>query len=97
MPELDAVADLKAAGLLEASPDGLRTTRRWHAAMSRAASRLHESGAPWMDLRLPVVAALAELVPCDDETLVRYAAEMLSVEASELTQPRRGPAATPEL
>jgi hypothetical protein len=88
MPELDAIAALEAAGLLESSPAGLRTTRRWHAAMSRAASRLHESGAPWMDLRLPVVAALAELVPSDDETLVRYAAAMLAVESGELTGAR---------
>ena len=90
MPELDAtIAELEAAGLLARTEGGLRTTRRWHAAMARAALRLHESGAPWMDLRLPVVSALLELMPSDDETLVRYTAAMLSAEAAELTRPRQ--------
>ncbi|HET7754802.1 MAG TPA: hypothetical protein VFK85_12905 [Anaeromyxobacteraceae bacterium] len=91
MPDLDgAYTDLEAAGLLDRSQGTLRTTRRWQAAMARAALRLHESGAPWMDLRLPVVAALMELVPCDDEALVRYTAAMLSVESTELARPRGG-------
>jgi hypothetical protein len=95
MPELEgALAELAAAGLLELRDDGARTTRRWQAAMARAAVRLHESGAPWMDLRLPVVAALIEVLPSDDETLVRRAAAMLTVEAAELT--RRRDEAAPE-
>jgi hypothetical protein len=95
MPEADAVAELEAAGLLESTTEGPRTTRRWQAAMARAASRLYEVGAPWTDLRLPVVAALIELVPADDETLVRYTATMLTVESRELTRGGR-PAAPQE-
>ena len=89
MPELDVLAELEADGLLERGANGVRTTRRWQAAMARAASRLHSSGAPWMDLRLPVVAALVELARVDDEKLVRFAAVMLSVEAGELTRGSR--------
>jgi hypothetical protein len=96
MPDEAAVAELVAAGLLERGDDGPRTSRRWQAAMARAATRLHAAGAPWMDLRLPVVSALLELVEADDETLVRYTAVMLSVESAELTRGAREPAADPE-
>jgi hypothetical protein len=82
--EAAAVAALRAARLLEGGADRPRTTRRWRGAMARAAARLHDDGAPWMDLRLPVVAALAELLDLDDEALIRCAAVMLSVEAGEL-------------
>lgn len=96
MPDEVAVAELVSAGLLERAAEGPRTTRRWQAAMARAAIRLHEAGAPWMDLRLPVVSALLELVDADDETLVRYTAVMLSVEAAELTRGGREPVAPQE-
>jgi hypothetical protein len=60
MPE-DPLARLARDGLVQEAAAGPETTARWKAAMARAALRLHERGAPWGDLRLPVAAALVEL------------------------------------
>jgi hypothetical protein len=80
-----AAEELVAAGLLVRGEHGLATTRRWQAAMARAAARLYASEAPWQDLRLPIAMALADVVAADDDaTLVRYVEVMLAVETPAL-------------
>lgn len=84
-PALAAAAEaLVAAGLLVRGERGLATTRRWQAAMARAAARLYASEAPWEDLRLPIAMALAELVEADDAALARCVEVMLDVESATL-------------
>jgi hypothetical protein len=82
-PEDEVVEALRAEGLVSVGEDGVRTTRRWQAAMARAAARLLAARAPF-DLRLPVAAALVELVQVDDETLVRWVEVMVAVESGAL-------------
>ncbi len=73
-------------GLLRHDGDRTRTTPRWQAAMARAALGLQSSGAPWTDLRLPIVAALLERYPdASDEELTALVTVMLPVEEAELS------------
>ena len=83
-PAADAAEELVAAGVLVRGQHGLASTRRFQAAMARAAARLYATGAPWQDLRLPIAMALAEAVAADDATLVRYVEVMLGVETAAL-------------
>jgi hypothetical protein len=83
----EVVAQLTAAELVALHDGRLRTTRRWQGALARAAVRLYAEGAPWKDLRLPIAAALVELLSTDDDTLVACVDVMLAVEVEEL---RRG-------
>lgn len=83
----EAIAQLTAADLVALLEGRLRTTRRWQGALARAAARLYAEGAPWRDLRLPIAAALVELLQADDDTLVACVDVMLAVELEEL---RRG-------
>ncbi len=81
----DAVDVLESDGLIRRDGDRLRTTPRWQAAMARSALRLQRSGAPWMDLRLPIVAALLERHPdASDADLAALVEVMLPVEEAEL-------------
>ncbi len=92
----DAAAEaLVAAGLLVRGEHGLATTRRWQAAMARAAARLYAAEAPWQDLRLPIALALADLVTADDDTLVGYVEVMLDVESAALRRTFGGGAEVP--
>lgn len=76
---------LLADGLVRRDGDRTRTTPRWHAAMARAALRLQQGGAPWKDVRLPVVAALVERYPdLADEDLVALVEAMVPIEEAEL-------------
>ncbi len=84
MPSDDTIAALEAAGLVAREAEGLRTTRRWQAAMARAAIRCYDAGAEWRDLRLPVAAALLELFgSTDDSTLASYVDAMAALESAE--------------
>jgi hypothetical protein len=81
MPEPDALERLAADGLVSIDAAGTRTTRRWQAALARAAVRLQRMGAPWRDLRLPIASALLELYPdATDEELARRIEALLPLE-----------------
>ena len=58
---------LEADGFAEASPDGVRLTRRWHAALTRAAFRGLAEGSELDDIRVPIAAALIEVYGDEDE------------------------------
>ena len=76
---------LERDGLLRQDGDRLRTTPRWQAAMARSALNLQRTNAPWMDLRLPIVAALLERYPeASDDELGALAEVMVPVEQAEL-------------
>ena len=53
-------ARLEQDGLLERADGVLRTTRRWHAVLARAAQRLYQEGHELADMRTPIAAALLE-------------------------------------
>ena len=62
-----------------------RTTARWQAAMARAAAGLQRRGAPWRDLRLPIISALIDRFPeATDEEVVDLAEAMVAIEEQEL-------------
>jgi hypothetical protein len=90
------LARLEADGLLRAEGDRYRTTRRWQAAMARAALRLLRAGEPSGDLRVPVVSALVELYGDEyaDGELARLAEVMTPIEATELGGDRPSPVGT---
>lgn len=71
--------------LIRRDGERTRTTPRWQAAMARAALKLQRDGAPWRDVRLPVVAALVERYPdATDEEIVALVEVMAPVEEAEL-------------
>lgn len=87
MPEESSAAleALVRDGLVRVEAGQARTTRRWQAAMTRAALRLSRQGEDLEDLRLPMVAAMLELCPgAPDEVLARRVEAMLPVEAREV-------------
>lgn len=72
----------------------LRTTRRFQAAMARAAAELARDDGERFDLRIPVAFALLDLlkandaegdVPPSDELLASLVEVVLPIEARELT------------
>jgi hypothetical protein len=75
---------LEADGLVHAGGSTRRTTKRWQAAMARAAARLYES--PHEDLRAAVAFALVELygTAFDDEAIATALEVMLPIERAEL-------------
>jgi hypothetical protein len=80
------VAELISHGYLFFEGTRLRTTRRWQAALARAALRLRRANAPWTDLRLPIAAALAEgHGQLSDEALAVLVEAMVPVEERELS------------
>ncbi len=84
MPDDAAVRRLIEDGFVDLGETGLRTTRRWQAALARAALALQRAGAPW-DLRLPIAAALADLAPgLSDRELAELVEAMVPVQAAEL-------------
>jgi hypothetical protein len=90
----EAIAQLTAAELVSLHEGRLRTTRRWQGALARAAARLYAEGAPWKDLRLPIVETLVEVLSVDDDTLVACVEVMLGVEVDELGRGLLRPAET---
>ncbi len=92
MPDPAVLQALVAHGALREADGRLGTTRRWQAAMARAALRLLVQGAPDHDLRLPIAVALAELFPsCSDTELAERVEAMLPFVAGEVE-----PAALPD-
>ena len=84
MPEDTALRRLMEDGLLDLGETGLSTTRRWQAALARAALTLQRAGAPW-DLRLPIAMALADHDPAlSDGELAELVEAMVPVQAAEL-------------
>lgn len=61
---------LAADGFAEASSGGVRLTRRWHAALARAAFRGLAEGSDLVDIRAPIAAALIEAYGDQDETVL---------------------------
>lgn len=83
MPDPAVLAALQADGLVAPDGAGVRPTRRWHAAMARAARRLALAGAPWKDLRLPMAVALVELRgDLADDEIARRVEALLALEAA---------------
>lgn len=84
----DVVAALEADGLVERDPrdgTGLRASRRFRAALARAAARLEREGAPWRGLRLPIAVALVELrAELPDLELARRVEVLLALEEASL-------------
>src|SRR5688572_5363866 len=80
------LAQLEAYGLLQREGNDYRTTRRWQAAMARAAFNLLGAGDASDDLRTPVAYALVELYGSEltDERLTELVLLMTRVEAREL-------------
>jgi hypothetical protein len=85
----DALATLERDGLVARVGAELRTTKRWQAAMMRAAFRLLGSDDDGNDLRVPVASALVELYGDELSTdeLARYVEAMLPIEERELHPP----------
>lgn len=77
---------LVADGLLRREADVYRTTRRWQAAMARAAVRLYGQGNSGRDLRVPIAFALVQLYGADapDDALAGYVEAMLPIEEGEI-------------
>jgi hypothetical protein len=85
MPDGDVLAALEAEGLVARDAAGVRPTRRWQAAMARAALRLAAGAAPWTDLRLPIAVALLELrADLPDAEVARRVEALLPIEARAL-------------
>ncbi|HEX9242547.1 MAG TPA: hypothetical protein VF875_08925 [Anaeromyxobacter sp.] len=81
----DPLDRLAAEGLVRLQSGRARTTPRWQATMARAALGLQQSGAPWKDLRLPVVTAMIERFPdATDEEIADLVEAMVAVEEAEL-------------
>jgi hypothetical protein len=87
MPDqAEMLARLEADGLIRREAACHRTTRRWQAAMARAALRLLRAGDAPEDLRAPIAAALLELYEdrLDDDGLVSCIEVMLPIERAQL-------------
>jgi hypothetical protein len=87
----ETLQQLERDGLLRREQARFRTTRRWQAAMARAALRLSRTEEVRDDdLRIPIVSALLELYgeALSRERIVELVEVMLPIEAVEL-DPRR--------
>ncbi|MHB8874495.1 MAG: hypothetical protein ACYC8T_12475 [Myxococcaceae bacterium] len=85
MPDDGVLGLLEADHLLTREGGAWRPTRRWQAAMARAASRLVREGVHDGDLRLPIASALVELRgELSDEELASRVAAILPIEEEAL-------------
>lgn len=77
---------LAESGVVARAEAEWQTTRRWQAAMMRAASKLVTSAPGDEDLRVPVAMALLELLGDDvaDEVLAEFVEALLPLEARAL-------------
>ena len=84
--DVSVLARLESDDLVRREAGEYRTTRRWQAAMARAAFRLYASGDDASDLRLPIAFALVEVYGSEvlDADLALYVEHMLPIEAREL-------------
>ncbi len=85
MDESAAHARLAVDGLIVEVAGHWRTTRRWQAAMMRAALWLQQHGDASEDLRVPVIIALTHLYgDLSDDELSRLVVAILPIEEREL-------------
>ena len=79
---------LVSVGLVHHHDKAWRTTRRWHAAMMRAASDLRRLRDEREDLRVPIATALAQMVgdEVEDDDLCALVDAMLPIEQQELAR-----------
>jgi hypothetical protein len=88
-----ALDRLVADGFLRRDGAAVRTTARFQAALARAAYALQRAEAPWLDLRLPIAAALAAHYPdLPDADLAAMVEALLPVEERELAPVLGNPA-----
>ena len=82
----DLLGRFAADDLLRREGDTYRTTRRWQAAMARAAVRLYEQGGDGSDLRVPIALALVDIYGADtpDDTLAGWVEAILPIETAEV-------------
>jgi hypothetical protein len=84
-PASDVLARLEADGLIRREGERYRSTRRWQAAMARAAFHMYGTGDQGGDLRVPIVRALLEVYgDLPDLEIVRFVEQLLPIEAAEL-------------
>jgi len=84
---IDWLERLELDGFVERTVDGVQTTKRWQAAMSRAALQMYQYGETLTDLRVPIAAALIERYEgLDAATLADAVALMLKIESAELAR-----------
>jgi len=83
---LEWLQRLESDGLLRQERSCHRTTRRWQAAMARAALQLITSGDDSNDLRVPIVLALIELYGerLSTDEIVQCVEIIAPIEAAEL-------------
>ncbi len=83
---VDWATRLEQDGLIAYGDDNDRHgTKRWHAALARAALRLYQDGEDLVDLRVPIAVALAERYDTDaDADLADAISVMLVVTMREL-------------
>jgi hypothetical protein len=91
MPAPDAIARLEAGGVLRREGERYRTTRRFQAAMARAAFHLVRTTDDEGDLRFPIAHALVELYGSElsDAEMLQLIEELLPIELAELDPRQR--------
>jgi hypothetical protein len=83
-------ARLERDGLIEQTDLGIRTTRRWHAAVARAAFQLFREGEELTDVRVPIALALSEnYADVPDASLALAVRVMFPIAVGELTASAR--------
>lgn len=85
MPDTEILARLVQDGLVRVEDGEPRTTRRWQAAMERAALILRDAKAPEDDLRLPIAVALVNVYGegVDEQEMIDLVGELLPIELAE--------------
>ena len=85
MPDTEVLARLVQDGLVRVDDGAPHTTRRWQAAMARAALVLRDANAPEDDLRLPIAVALVHLYgeTADEAMVADFVGELLPIELAE--------------
>jgi len=91
MLALEVAARLEADGLIRREGEGYRTTRRWQAAMARAAFHLVRTSDGGGDLRLPIAYALVDLYGTElaNSDMARFIEALLPIELAELNPRER--------
>jgi hypothetical protein len=91
MPAPDPIARLEADGVLRREGERYRTTRRFQAAMARAAFHLVRTTDEEGDLRFPIAHALVELYGAElsDSEMLQLIEQLLPIELAELDPRQR--------
>jgi hypothetical protein len=78
--EIDWATRLERDGLIAYGQGSDRcATKRWHAALARAALRLYQDGEDLVDLRVPIAAALAERYGTDSDAEIDDAISVMLI------------------